>query len=106
MPTRGKVPIALAPVEKNRRSIGTIWHQISPLGEHLGSFAVCAIAGIGVAILVGLIFGTVTSGGSLVLFGRAPADAPARGQMDPLQMMMNSEDLPVAHNDDYSLVFN
>src|SRR6266566_4479901 len=106
MPTRGEVPIALAPVEKIRRLIGTIWDEIPPLGEHKCLLAVCAVAAIGVGILVGLIFATVTSSGSLALFARAPAEAPARAQIDPLQMMMNSKDLPAAHNDDYSLVFN
>ena len=106
MATRGKVPIALAPVEKIGRSIGSIRDEIRPRGEHRGLVAVCAVAAIGVAILVGLVFATVTSSGSLSLFGRAPAEAPARAQIDPLQMMMNSKDLPATHNDDYSLVFN
>jgi hypothetical protein len=106
MATRGEVPIALAPVEKIRRSIGTIQDEIPPLGEHKGLLAVCAVAAIGVAILVGLIFATMTSSGSFALFCRTPAEAPAREQIDPLQMMMNSKDLPAAHYDDYSLVFN
>jgi hypothetical protein len=105
MVTREEVPIAWAPVEKIRRSIGTIWDEIS-LREHKGLLVVGTLAAIGIASLVGGIFATVTSNGSLPLFGRAPADAPPRAQIDPLQMMINSKDLPAAHNDDYSVVFN
>jgi hypothetical protein len=105
MTTRGEAPIALVPVGKIRRSIEIILDGI-PLGEHQRLLAVCAVAAIGVAILVGLVFVIVTSSGSLALFGRAPTDAPGKAQIDPLHMMMNSKDLPAAHNDDYSLVFN
>jgi hypothetical protein len=105
MPIRGEVPIALAPVEKIRRSVG-IWDKIQALGKHKGLLAVCAVIAIGLATLVGLVFATVTSSGSVALFTRPPAEAPARAQIHPLQMMMNSKDLPAAHNDDYSLVFN
>jgi hypothetical protein len=31
---------------------------------------------------------------------------PAGAQINPLQMMMGARHLPVAHYDDYSLVFN
>ena len=64
------------------------------------------VAAIGVAILLGVIFATMTSSGPLAPFGRPPAEASARAQIDPLQIMMNSKNLPDAHNDDYSLVFN
>jgi hypothetical protein len=106
MATRGEVPIALASVEKIRRSIGTIRDEIPPRGEHKGLLAASVVAAMGVAILAGLVFATVTSSGSLALFGLAPNEAPATAQIDPLQMMINSKGLPADHNDDYSLVFN
>jgi hypothetical protein len=37
---------------------------------------------------------------------RARIDVPAGSQIDPLQITMGARDLPVAHYDDYSLVFN
>jgi len=37
---------------------------------------------------------------------QARIDAPAGAQVNPLQIMMGARDLPVAHYDDYSLVFN
>ena len=37
---------------------------------------------------------------------QARIDAPAGAQVNPLQLMMGAGDLPVAHYDDYSLVFN
>ena len=35
-----------------------------------------------------------------------PAKADARVGIDPSQMMANAKNLPVAHYDDYSVVFN
>jgi len=37
---------------------------------------------------------------------QARIDAPAGAQINTLQIMMGARDLPVAHYDDYSLVFN
>jgi len=37
---------------------------------------------------------------------RARIDVPAGAQINPLQMMMGARHLPVAHYDDYTLVFN
>ena len=37
---------------------------------------------------------------------RARIDVPADAQINPLQITMGARDLPVAHYDDYSLVFN
>jgi hypothetical protein len=36
----------------------------------------------------------------------APIDVPPSAQINPLQIMMGARHLPVAHYDDYSLVFN
>ena len=36
----------------------------------------------------------------------ARIDVPAGAQINPLQIMMGARHLPVAHYDDYSLVFN
>ena len=36
----------------------------------------------------------------------ARIDVPADAQINPLQIMMGARHLPVAHYDDYSLVFN
>src|SRR5262245_5311235 len=37
---------------------------------------------------------------------QARLDVPAGAQINPLQIMMGARDLPVAHYDDYSVVFN
>ena len=37
---------------------------------------------------------------------QARIDAPAGAQINTLQIMMGARDLPVAHYDDYSLVFS
>src|SRR5215510_5009773 len=37
---------------------------------------------------------------------QARIEAPAGAQINALQLMMDARDLPVAHYDDYSLVFN
>ena len=37
---------------------------------------------------------------------QARIELPAGAQIDPLQIMMGARHLPVAHYDDYSLVFN
>jgi hypothetical protein len=37
---------------------------------------------------------------------QARIDVPAGAQVDPLQITMGAGPLPVAHYDDYSLVFN
>ena len=37
---------------------------------------------------------------------QARIDVPAGAQINALQIMMGARDLPVAHYDDYSLVFN
>ena len=37
---------------------------------------------------------------------QARIDVPADAQINPLQMRMGARHLPVAHYDDYSLVFN
>ena len=37
---------------------------------------------------------------------QARIEAPAGARLDPLEIMMNAKDLPSAHYDDYSLVFN
>src|SRR5215471_14556719 len=103
MRTEEEVPIALVPVGKIRRSFGAVSDETPPPGEHMGLLAVCVVAAIGVFILVGLVF---TSGGPFALSGRAPADASARAQIDPLHMMMISKDLPANYIDDYSFVFN
>ena len=36
----------------------------------------------------------------------ARIDVPSGAQINPLQMMMDARDLPAAHYDDYSVVFN
>ena len=36
----------------------------------------------------------------------ARIDVPPGAQINPLQMMMDARDLPAAHYDDYSVVFN
>jgi hypothetical protein len=59
---------------------------------------VCAVAAFGLAASVALAFAT---GGS------AQASVEAAGaQIYPLQIMMNSKDMPATHYDDYSVVFN
>jgi hypothetical protein len=37
---------------------------------------------------------------------QARVDVPAGAQINSLQMMMGAKDLPIAHYDDYSVVFN
>ena len=37
---------------------------------------------------------------------QARIEAPAAGRIDPLGITMNAKNLPSAHYDDYSLVFN
>jgi len=37
---------------------------------------------------------------------QARIDVPAGAQINALQIMMGAKDLPVAHYDDYSVVFN
>jgi hypothetical protein len=59
---------------------------------------VCAVAAFGLAASLAFAFAT---GGS----AQASVDA-AGAQFEPLQIMMNSNDLPAAHYDDYSVVFN
>jgi hypothetical protein len=105
MPTK-EIPITLTPAEKGNRSIDPIWDEIAALAEHKRSLAVCAVAAIGLGVLLGLVLATVTSNGSAGLFAQPPAEPPARAQIDPLQMMTNAKDLPAAGYDDYSLVFN
>ena len=85
MPMREDLPITLTPADEIRRSIGTI----------------SALAALGLAASLGLYFAVIFS-------GSAPrfAEAPARAQIEPLQIMTNSKDLPAAHHDDYSFVFN
>ena len=63
--------------------------------------AVCAVAAFGLAASLAFAFATGTSSGS----AQASVEALAGPQIDPLQIMMNSKDLP-AHYDDHSLVFN
>ena len=50
-----------------------------------------------------------TVGGGVVMFMR-PYDQPAKAEVqtgiNPSQMMMNAKGLPVAHFDDYPVVFN
>ena len=62
---------------------------------------VCAFAAIGLAALLAGWFATGTSEPA-----QARMEAPAEAQIDPLQTMTNSKDLPAAHYDDYSIVFN
>ena len=61
--------------------------------------AVCAVAAIALTVSLALSLATATSGGS----ADATVEAP---QSDPSQIMMNSKDLPAAHYDDFSVVFN
>jgi hypothetical protein len=103
MPIRGEVPNALAPVEKIRRSVD-IWDKIQPMGKHKALLPICVLAAIGFASLLGLVFGTAMSNRSAALFVPTSVDTPAKAQIDPLQIMMNSKDLSVFHTDDYSLV--
>jgi hypothetical protein len=63
---------------------------------------VCAAAAFGLAASLALAFATATLGGS----AQASVEASAGVQIDPLQIMMNSKDLPAPHYDDYSVVFN
>ena len=63
--------------------------------------SMCAVAAIGVS----LAFATMTSSGSAALSDQARIEAPAVAPIDPFQLMMNSNDLPAVHYDDYSLVF-
>ena len=63
--------------------------------------AVCAVAAFGLAASLAFAFATATSSGS----AQASVEALAGPQIDPLQIMMNTKDLP-AHYDDHSLVFN
>ena len=57
-----------------------------------------------VAAAIALMFAAVGSWASLTTSARVESSAGAR--IDPLQMMADSKNLPVAHYDDYSLVFN
>ena len=63
--------------------------------------AVCAVAAFGLTASLAFAFATATSSGS----AQASIEALAGPQIDPLQIMMNSTDLP-ADYDDHSLVFN
>ena len=70
---------------------------LGPLGEtQMRNIILAAIAlmlaGVGV-----LVWATLTT--------QARIDVPAGAQINPLQIMMGAGDLPVAHYDDYSLVF-
>ena len=60
---------------------------------------VCAVAAIGLTISLALSLATATSSGSADASVQAP-------QIDPSQIMMNLKDLPAAHYDDFSVVFN
>jgi hypothetical protein len=73
--------------------------------------SMCAVTAIGLLVAFatmsssgagGLSLALATISGSPTLRVEAPAGVP----IEPLQLMMNSKDLPVAHHDDYSLVFN
>ena len=56
----------------------------------------------GLAASLALAFATAPLGGSAL----ASVEKLAGTQIDPMQIMMSSKDLPAAHHDDYSLVFN
>ena len=70
---------------------------VGPLGEtqmrkiSLVAAIALMLAGVGV-------WGTSTT--------PARIDVPAGAQVNPLQIMISARHLPVAHYDDYSLVFN
>jgi hypothetical protein len=76
------------------KDIARYW---GPLGEtqmrkiSLVAAIALTLAGVGV-------WGTSTT--------PAPIDVPAGAQINPLQIMMGARHLPVAHYDDYCLVFN
>jgi hypothetical protein len=85
--------ITLVQAERTPRS-----NEIALLTAHKHFFA----AGIGLAGLLGFVFATVTSNRSV----ERSAEALASTQIDPLRIMINSQDLPVAHYYDYALVFS
>jgi hypothetical protein len=57
--------------------------------------------------ILGLIVGLLVGGGAVALttlYDR-PAKAEAAARIDPSEIVMNAQDLPVAHYDDYCVVF-
>ena len=56
------------------------------------------VAGIALMLAGGGVWATSTT--------PARTDVPAGAQINPLQITMRASHLPVAHYDDYSLVFN
>jgi hypothetical protein len=81
--------------DRSNGSVEAIWDQIRSVAKNPDFRVVCAFAAIGLAAWLGLAFVTATSSGSAAL----------SDQIDPLQMMMNSKNLPAPLYDDYSLVF-
>jgi hypothetical protein len=81
-------------IVRQGKEIARYW---GPLGEtqmhkiSLVAAIALMLAGVGV-------WGTSTT--------PARIDVPAGAQINPLQIMMGARHLPVAHYDDYSLVFN
>ena len=55
-----------------------------------------------------LIVAFAVGGGAVIFFKPYdhPAKAAVEGGINPLQMMVNAKDLPVAQYEDYSVVFN
>ena len=90
----GAYRASMVRIVRQGKKIARYW---GPLGEtqmrkiSLVAAIALMLAGVGV-------WGTSTT--------PARIDVPAGAQINPLQIMMGARHLPVAHYDDYSLVFN
>jgi hypothetical protein len=81
-------------IVRQGKEIARYW---GPLGE-IQMRKISLVAAIALMLTGVGLWGTSTT--------QSRIDVPAGAQINPLQIMMGARHLPVAHYDDYSLVFN